>query len=51
MEVSKTSSLSQTITQGIIISIFEEDNIFSMNAYLPYCPLLNTDIDSFEAFC
>ena len=29
----------------IIISIFKEDNVFSISASLPYGPLLNTDID------
>ena len=35
----------------MIISIFKEDNVFSMNANLPYGPPLNTDIDHFQAFC
>ena len=35
----------------IIISIFKEDNVFNMNANLPYCPPLNTDIGYLQAFC
>ena len=34
----------------IIISIFKEDNVFSMIASLPYGPLVNTDIDYFRPF-
>ena len=34
----------------IIISIFKEDNVFSMNANLPNGPPLNTDIDLFSGF-
>ena len=34
----------------IIISIFKEDYVFSMNANLPYVPPLNTDI-IFSGFC
>ena len=29
----------------IIISIFKEDNVFSITASLPYGPPVNTDID------
>ena len=32
----------------IIISIFKEDNVFSMTASLPYGPPMNTDIDYFR---
>ena len=32
----------------IIISIFKEDNIFSMIASLPYGPPVNTDIDYYQ---
>ena len=30
-----------------MISLFEEDNVFSMTANLPYGPPVNTDIDFF----
>ena len=32
----------------IIISIFKEDNIFSMTASLPYSPPMNTDNDYYQ---
>ena len=32
----------------IIISIFTEDNVFSMIASLPYVPPVNTDIDYYQ---
>ena len=35
----------------IIISMFNKDNVFGMNANLPYGPPFNTDIDYFQAFC
>ena len=34
----------------IIISIFEEDNVFSITAGLPYGPPVNTDIDYYRTF-
>ena len=34
----------------IIISIFYEDKVFSMNASLPYGPPVNTDIDYYWTF-
>ena len=34
----------------IIISIFKEDNVFSMTASLPYGPPVNTDIDHYRTF-
>ena len=34
----------------IIISIFKEDNVFSITASLPYGPLVNTDIDYYQTF-
>ena len=34
----------------IIISIFKEDNVFSIIASLPYGPLVNTDIDYYQTF-
>ena len=34
----------------IIISIFKEDNAFSIIASLPYGPLVNTDIDYYQTF-
>ena len=34
----------------IIISIFKEDNVFSMIASLPYGPPVNTDIDYYQTF-
>ena len=35
---------------GIIISIFKEDNVFSITASLPYGPPVNTDIDYYRTF-
>ena len=34
----------------IIISIFKEDNVFSIIASLPYGPPVNTDIDYYRTF-
>ena len=34
----------------IIISIFKEDNVFSISASLPYCPPVNTDIGYYRTF-
>ena len=34
----------------IIISIFKEDNVFSITASLPYGPPVNTDIDYYRSF-
>ena len=34
----------------IIISIFTEDNVFSISASLPYGPPVNTDIDFYRTF-
>ena len=34
----------------IIISIFKEDNVFSIIASLPYGPPMNTDIDYYQIF-
>ena len=34
----------------IIISIFKEDNVFSIIASLPYSPLVNTDINYYRTF-
>ena len=34
----------------IIISIFKEDNVFSMIASLPYGPPVNTDIGYYRTF-
>ena len=34
----------------IIISIFKEDNIFSMTANFPYGPPVNTDIYYYQTF-
>ena len=33
-----------------LLSIFKEDNIFSMTANLPYGPPMNTDIDYYQTF-
>ena len=33
-----------------IISIFKEDNVFSITASLPYGPQVNTDIDYYRTF-
>ena len=44
-----TSVLStETIIIIIIISIFKEDNVFSITASLPYGPPVNTDIDYYR---
>ena len=34
----------------IIISIFKEDNVFSITASLPYGPPVNKDIDYYRTF-
>ena len=34
----------------IIISIFKEDNVFSMTAKIPYGSLMNTDNDCYQTF-
>ena len=34
----------------IIISLFKEDNVFSITASLPYGPPVNTDIDYYQTF-
>ena len=34
----------------IIISIFKEDNVFSITASLPYGPQVNTDIAYYRTF-
>ena len=34
----------------IIISIFKEDNVFSITASLPYGPPVNTDTDYYQTF-
>ena len=34
----------------IIISIFKEDNVFSISASLPYGPPVNTDLDYYQTF-
>ena len=34
----------------IIISIFKEDNVFSITASLPYGPPVNTAIDYYQTF-
>ena len=34
----------------MIISLFKEDNVFSMTANLPYSPPVNTDIDYHRTF-
>ena len=34
----------------IIISIFKEENVFSIIANLPYGPPVNTDIDYYQTF-
>ena len=41
----------QPIIIIIIISIFKEDNVFSITASLPYGPPVNTDIDYYRTFC
>ena len=38
------------IVRIIMISIFKEDNVFSMIASLPYGPPVNTDIDYYRTF-
>ena len=34
----------------ILISIFKEDNVFSITTSLPYGPPVNTDIDCYRTF-
>ena len=34
----------------IMISIFKEDNVFSITASLPYGPPVNTNIDNYQTF-
>ena len=34
----------------IVISIFEEDNVLSITASLPYDPQVNTGIDYYQTF-
>ena len=43
-------TLTQCHLQIIIISIFKEDNVFSITASLPYGPPVNTDIDYYQTF-
>ena len=44
-------SMVQTrIDNNNIISIFKEDNVFSMTANLSYSPLMNTDNAFYQAF-
>ena len=60
MSVSSKKSVNLLLTDVIIIiiiikmmmmiSIFKEDNIFSIIASLPYGPPLNTDIDYYQTF-
>ena len=40
----------QIIIIIIIITIFKEDNVFSMIASLPYGPQVNRDIDYYRTF-
>ena len=42
--------MKQIIIIIIIISIFKEDNVFSITASLPYAPPVNTDIDYHQTF-
>ena len=42
--------LTDVIIIIIIISIFKEDNVFSIIASLPYGPPVNTDIDYYRTF-
>ena len=35
----------------IIISIFEEDRVYTMTANLPYGPPVNIDNNYFQTFC
>ena len=39
------------ITTIIIIFIFYQVYVFSMNVSLPYSPTMNTDIDYHQTFC
>ena len=39
-----------TVDIIIIISIFKEDNVFSITASLPHGPPVNTDIDYYRTF-
>ena len=45
-----TANLQKRIIIIIIISIFKEDNVFSITASLPYGPPVNTDIDYYRTF-
>ena len=47
--VSKPTKVLQIIII-IIISIFKEDNVFSITASLPYGPPVNTDTDYYQTF-
>ena len=40
----------RTVNSEIIVSIFKEDNVFSITASLPHGPPVNTDIDDYQTF-
>ena len=52
MSVNSKKSVNLLLTEVIIIiiSIFKEDNVFSIIASLPYGPPVNTDIDYYRNF-
>ena len=45
-----TESRTSALIIIIVISIFKEDNVFSITASLPYGPPVNTDIDYYRTF-
>ena len=47
---SNTKAQFNCVITIIIISIFKEDNVFSITACLPYGPPVNTDIDYYLTF-
>ena len=52
MSVNSKKSVNLLLTDVIIIiiSIFKEDNVFSIIASLPYGPPVNTDLDYYRTF-
>ena len=46
----RVQAYSRLIIIIIIISIFKEDNVFSITASLPYGPPVNTDTDYYQTF-
>ena len=48
--LSQTKSCALVVIIIIILSIFKEDDVFSITASLPYGPPVNTDIDYYQTF-